>query len=76
MTSLPPEDRVTVQDVVDAGHCAWGIRKWFTELDGSLPAGVTFRGFMKHGMSVAEARSINDALMNRIVDLKEARRGE
>lgn len=72
------DDIITVDDVVAVGACAWGIRRWFTERarDGSLPAGVTFRSFMKHGMTLDEARSINDGIMNRAVAAKVASRGE
>lgn len=70
------EGRLTVQDVVAAGACAWGIRAWFTARREQLPPGLTFRSFMRHGMTVAEARSFNDAHLNRALELKVARSGE
>lgn len=69
------EPRLTVQDLVDVGACAWGIRKWFTDREGSLPPGVDFRSFMRHGMTLDEARQINDGIMNRAVE-KVANRGK
>lgn len=70
------EDRITVQDIADSGFCAWGIRTWFTANAEKLPPGVSFSSFMKHGMSLDDARSIDDAHWNLILERKGVPRGE
>lgn len=68
-------DRITAQDIVDVGGCGPGIRKWFSAREGTLPPGVNLRSFMRHGMTLAEARQINDGNLNRAVE-KVANRGK
>lgn len=54
-------------DVMLAGHCASGVRRWFRE------RGLDFRDFMRNGMEANEFA--RDALTQRVVDLKIKREG-
>lgn len=57
-------------DVMLAGHCASGVRRWFRE------HGRDFKSFMRDGMDAKDFAC--DALTQRVVDLKtkrEAARG-
>ena len=68
-------DRLTVDDIIRAGGCAVGIRRWFTARGDDLPAGLNLRGFLRDGIDVEMARALNDALVNRALELKETPRG-
>lgn len=63
------DDRITMREVVDAGQCASGQRKW---LDKHAPG---WRKYVKDGMPIEEARALNAALVERILKHREARRG-
>jgi len=67
--------RFTVDDVMKAGGCPSGIRRWFTARGDDLPEGVTLRSFMREGMTLEQAKSCNDAFIERALILKEARHG-
>ena len=69
------DDRLTVDDVIRAGGCPAGIRRWFTARRENLPVGVTLRTFINSGMSIEEARSCQDAFIDRALALKEQRSG-
>lgn len=71
---MDEKDRLTPQDLVDAGVCGSGIRKWFSQRGDDLPPGITFRSFMKHGMTLEEARSLNDGVVNHVLAMKERSR--
>ncbi|MDC8804206.1 hypothetical protein PRZ61_12215 [Halomonas pacifica] len=64
------EPRFTVDDVMRAGGCAWGIRRWFNARGTNLPPGVTLRRFIAEGMSLDEARACRDGFINRALALK------
>lgn len=66
------KERFTLQDLAAAGICATGIRRWFAQRGANLPEGVSFRSFMEHGMSVEEARSLNDGVVDRVLAIKGA----
>lgn len=68
-------ERFTVDDVIRAGGCAPGIRRWFTARADDLPPGVTLRSFIRHGMSLDEARSCRDAFIDRALTIREADHG-
>ncbi|MDW7746593.1 hypothetical protein [Halomonas sp.] len=69
------EPRFTVDDVIRAGGCPAGIRRWFTARGDDLPPGVTLRSFLREGMSVDEARTCRDAFIERALRLKETADG-
>lgn len=63
-------DRFTVDDVIAAGGCPDGIRRWFTARKGTLPEGVSLRSFIRTGMSIEEAELCDDAFIRRALKLK------
>lgn len=68
---MSDDDRFTVNDIIRAGGCPSGIRRWFTARGEHLPAGLTLRSFIKNGMTVGEARALKDAFVDRALALKE-----
>lgn len=69
------DDRFTVDDVIRAGGCPMGIRRWFNERGDNLPPGVNLRSFLRTGMSIEEARWMKDGFVDHALALKEADRG-
>lgn len=69
-------ERVTLDDVMAAGGCAWGIRAWFSANRGRLPDGWDMKTFLEQGVDIDQARAVNDGVLNRIIAIKEARRGQ
>lgn len=69
---MSTEDRFTVDDVIRAGGCPAGIRRWFTARGDDLPEGVNLRSFLQEGMTLEQARSLDDALVDRALAMKEA----
>lgn len=67
--------RFTLDDVIRAGGCARGVRRWFTARGDDLPAGVTLRTFLDHGMSLDQARACRDGFIDRALRIKEADHG-
>lgn len=63
------ERRITIEDVIAAGHCVRGARRWF-ELHG-----FDFRRFTKEGATEAELLATGDALADRVIERKRARHG-
>ena len=47
--------KATIQDAVDIGFCAKGVRKWFTA------SGLDFRDFVRHGIPVEQLEATGDA---------------
>lgn len=72
---MSQEERLTVDDAIRAGGCPAGIRRWFTANEGNLPEGVTLKGFLREGVPLEVARTIDDAFVQRAIALKEAGNG-
>lgn len=68
-------DHFTVDDVIRAGGCPAGIRRWFTARGSDLPEGVTLRRFIREGMTLEQAHACRDAFIERALTLKETRHG-
>lgn len=68
-------DRFTVDDLARVGACPAGIRRWFTARADNLPDGLDFRSFIREGMSLETARSLNDGIVDRALAAKEAANG-
>lgn len=62
-----------MDDLVRIGVCAAGIRRWFNSRGDDLPEGVSFRSFMREGMTIEQARALKDGVVNRALSVKEAR---
>lgn len=58
---------ITIDDIVKAGHCASGARRYFNE------HGMDFRAFMREGIRASEFIEKGDALAARVVARKLAR---
>lgn len=69
------EERFTVDDVIRAGGCPAGIRRWFTLRGDELPAGVELRSFLREGITLDQARACRDGFVDRALRVKEARHG-
>ena len=69
------DDRFTVDDVIRAGGCPSGIRRWFTSRGDDLPKGVALRSFLRDGMSLEQAHACRDAFIERALTIKEANHG-
>lgn len=70
---LPPgvDFTITVSDIVRAGHCARGARRFFTE------KGFDAREVFRNGISARELLSTGDGNAEQVVQRTwEARRGE
>ena len=74
MTLSDDDDRLTIDDIISAGGCAWGARAWFKSMGGTV-AGLDLKTFLNEGISIADARALNDGLVNRAIELKERRNG-
>ncbi len=72
---MSADDRFTVDDVIRAGGCPSGIRRWFTGNAERLPEGVNLRSFLEEGMPMDVATGLNDAFIERALALKEGDRG-
>lgn len=68
-------DRLTIDDVIRAGGCPSGVRRWFRERADALPPEMTMRRFLDHGMPLELAVSLNDPFIERALALKDKRRG-
>lgn len=60
-------DRITINDVRQAGHCPAGAKQWF-----SLH-GLNFRAFLSEGISEEDFLATGDALAQGVVDRKRER---
>lgn len=72
---MSSSERLTVDDVIRAGGCAKGIRRWFTGNAERLPAHVTLRSFIDEGMPMDVATGLQDPFIERALALKESDRG-
>lgn len=63
------EPRITIDDVVAAGHCVRGAKAWFEQ------HGFNFRQFLNEGATEAELLATGDALAEQVIERKRARRG-
>lgn len=61
------EPRITLEDVVRAGHCVSGARHWFTL------HGFNWREVTRNGVTEAELLATNDALAVKVIEHKRAR---
>lgn len=61
--------RVTIDDVIAAGHCARGARDWFRR------HGLDFKAFCRDGAEAEVLLATGDDLARKVVDRAEARRG-
>lgn len=64
------DDRLTVDDVIRAGGCPLGIRRWFRARADELPPGFDMVRFLKEGMPLEMAKSLNDPFIERALALK------
>lgn len=64
------EAPITMSEVVSAGQCAKGQRRWLNE---RMPG---WKQYVKTGMPIEVARSLNPALVELVLKLREARRGQ
>jgi hypothetical protein len=62
-------ERVTIDDVLAAGHCARGARAWFKR------HGLDFRAFCRDGAAPGTLLSTGDELARKVIERAEARRG-
>lgn len=69
------DERFTVDDVMRAGGCPSGIRRWFTGRKDDLPPEMDLRRFLKDGMPMDLATDLDDPFINRALALKELDRG-
>lgn len=69
------EENLTVDDVMRAGGCPSGIRRWFTARKDDLPEWMTMRRFLDQGFPLDVVRDLDDAFLNRALELKERGNG-
>lgn len=71
MNTKSDDEVITMNDVIAAGHCGLGARRW------ANAHGVDFKRFMKSGLTVDELRKAapNDALIEQIIERTLVRRG-
>jgi hypothetical protein len=58
--------RVRIEDIISAGHCVRGARRWFEQ------HGLNFRAFIKDGEDPAVLLATGDALAEQVIARKEA----
>ena len=61
--------RITITDIVAAGHCVSGAKAWLTR------HGFDWRTFMRQGATEAELLATGDALAVQVIERKRARGG-
>lgn len=68
--SAPQNDDlvITIDDVMAAGHCARGARRWFETY------GLDFRRFLKEGIPAKDMAATGDALGIDVVERKRVAR--
>lgn len=62
MTDIP-DPIVRITDIVRAGYCPSGARRWFTA------NGLDFRDFMKNGIPASVLTATGCAMADRVVEL-------
>jgi hypothetical protein len=60
--------RITMTDIIDAGHCPSGTRRWFEGY------GLDFRAFLRGGIAADELLATGDALAVQVVNRTRAKR--
>jgi hypothetical protein len=55
------ERRITIDDIMAAGHCAKGARSWFRTM------GLDFTTFLKDGLPASDLLATGDALAEQVV---------
>lgn len=62
---------ITVDEVIRAGGCAPGIRRWFHSNADRLPEGFDMRAFLRQGFPVELAKQLDDPVLNRALTNRE-----
>lgn len=60
-------ERITIDDIIKAGHCPSGARTWFNAHS------LDFRDFLKNGVEAEVLLATGDGLAQRVVDRKRER---
>lgn len=60
---------VTIDDIIAAGHCVSGAKRWFRI------HGLDFRAFLQNGARASDLLATGDALARQVVDRKAASNG-
>lgn len=55
---------ITMADVSAAGYCATGCRTWFKARNLNMAA------FLANGLTVKDARILDDAMVNTVIDIR------
>lgn len=63
------DSRVTIQDIIAAGYCASGARRWFRANN------LDFAAFLRDGLDRDTFLGTGDALAQKVVDRMDAARG-
>lgn len=58
---------IRVEDVRKAGYCVRNLRSWFREHN------LDANDFLKNGIDVEKLEPLNDAIANRVIELKRQR---
>ena len=67
---MTTDDRITMQDVIDAGYCPSGARRWFRAND------LDFAAFLRDGgIDRATFLATGCALAQKVVERKDAPNG-
>ena len=68
---IPPDLTITMDDILRAGHCARGTRRWFDEF------GLDFRAFLKSGIPATDLAATGDGLAIQVIKrtLRDRRHG-
>jgi hypothetical protein len=64
---IPPRLKITMTDIVRAGHCARKTPQWFAD------HGLDFRDFHKNGISARKLAATGDGLALQVIKRKLAR---
>lgn len=60
-------DRITLEDVVKAGHCIAGAKAWF------VSHGFNWKDVVRNGASEADLLATGDSLAERVIAAKRSR---
>lgn len=61
--------KLTVSDVRAAGFCVKGLREWFRDNN----AEIDFKTFLKEGVDLSYAETLEDPLVKRAVEIAKER---
>jgi hypothetical protein len=61
------DEIITITDIIKAGICASGARRWFDE------HGLDFRAFLKDGISAETLLATGDGMARLVVERRRAR---